>query len=232
MNNKIPDKYHARLPVWMDKGEVVRLKDGVINFWQRVNEWISWPLTQTDPLTCTVAILNLIASQYDIRRYNGESLDLFRRRVKYAFLNAKDAGSVAGWKAIFKRLEIGDVELFERNRDIDWDIVLVDLSAEQVSEHVDLLGIIVGQYGRTCRRYRYHIRLPGHFYFHGGYIQGGYLFFNASNYTENSVTDMITRRDRAVLITGHGLHKYSTAIFHSTLTERENNDTNSYTFAV
>ncbi|EDV6094794.1 hypothetical protein AA490_005094, partial [Salmonella enterica subsp. enterica] len=71
---------------------------------------------------CAESILNLIAWQYDISRFDGESLPLYRKRVKYAFINAQDAGSVAGFKAIFERLEIGFVEIQERQPGIDWDI--------------------------------------------------------------------------------------------------------------
>ncbi|EOF6267785.1 hypothetical protein ACK1GW_005077, partial [Salmonella enterica] len=69
----------------------------------------------------------------------GESLSLYRKRVKYAFINAQDAGSVAGFKAIFERLEIGFVEIQERQPGIDWDIILLRLTDSQVSDNTALL---------------------------------------------------------------------------------------------
>ncbi|HBL8998422.1 TPA: hypothetical protein LTW94_004423, partial [Enterobacter hormaechei] len=71
-----------------------------------------------DPLTCTEPVLNLIAYDRDISRFSGEPLSLYRKRVAYAFINARDAGSVEGFINIFSRLGIGYVELVERQPDI------------------------------------------------------------------------------------------------------------------
>ncbi|EEE5036097.1 hypothetical protein CSN53_003353 [Salmonella enterica subsp. diarizonae] len=171
MPDKLPD---IKLPSWLDRGDVVRLKNTFIRFWGKVHGQVTWPLTQTDPLTCAESILNLMAWQYDITRFDGEPLTLYRKRVKYAFINAQDAGSVAGFKAIFERLGIGYVEILERQPDLDWDIVILHLTDNQISENTALLNQVIRQYGRTCRRYRLQIitatiSVIGHGYWHGSY---------------------------------------------------------------
>lgn len=113
------------LPSWMNKGEPLKLLKTARTFWAEVYDWITWPLRQFDPLTCIEPVLNLIAYDRDITRFSGEPLSLFRKRVAYAFINARDAGSVEGFINIFERLGIGYVELVERQPDIDWDVILV-----------------------------------------------------------------------------------------------------------
>ncbi|EDR5175615.1 hypothetical protein CEH78_001503 [Salmonella enterica] len=184
----MPDKFPViKLPVWMNKGDIVRLKNTLTRFWMRVYDWLRWPLRQTDPLTCDERILRLIAWQYDITRFNGEPLSLFRKRVKYAFINAQDSGSVAGFKAIFERLEIGTIEIHERNPGIDWDVILLRLSDGQLARNTALLNQIVRQYGRTCRRYRFQIVLPSDVITECGYVHGGYHSFysGGENATDN-----------------------------------------------
>ncbi|EAP4179086.1 hypothetical protein DEH62_16250 [Salmonella enterica] len=177
----MPDKFpDIKLPSWLNRGDVVRLKNAFTRFWTEVHGWVTWPLHQTDPLTCAESILNLIAWQYDISRFDGESLSLYRKRVKYAFINAQDAGSVAGFKAIFERLEIGFVEIQERQPGIDWDIILLRLTDSQVSDNTALLNQIIHQYGRTCRRYHIQIITTTDSLIGYGYWHGGYRYFYAS----------------------------------------------------
>ncbi|EJC3636978.1 hypothetical protein MYX88_002014 [Salmonella enterica] len=171
MHDRLPD---IRLPVWMNRGNVVCLKNTLMNVWRRVYGWLAWPLSQTDPLTCDIRILNMLAWQYDITRFNGEPLALYRKRVKYAFINARDAGSVAGFKAIFKRLDIGYVEIHERTPGVDWDVILLHITDGQLAGNSELLTQIIRQYGRTCRRYRIQIVIPttliiGHGFTHGSW---------------------------------------------------------------
>lgn len=114
-----------RLPTWMRKGEPDKLLKAARRFWAQVYGWITWPVSQFDPLTCSEPLLNLLAYDRDITRFNGEPLSLFRRRVAFAFINARDAGSVSGFISIFERLGIGYVELVERQPGIDWDVIQV-----------------------------------------------------------------------------------------------------------
>ena len=141
------------LPFWLDGEEATKLKASAQAWWESAEDWVRWPLLQMDPETCHLSVLDLLAWQRDISRYNGEPESLYRLRVKYAFVNAVDAGSVAGFRRILQRLGVGDVKIKERQPDRDWDIVQLYFSDEQLSNNPTLIDIIVHQYGRTCRRY-------------------------------------------------------------------------------
>lgn len=106
-----------------------------------------------DAETCHVSVLDLLAWQRDIQRFHGEPEKLYRLRVKFAFINAVDAGSTAGMVRIFERLGVGYVEIQERLDGLDWDVVLLHLSDKQLSDNPVLLRVLMQQYGRTCRRY-------------------------------------------------------------------------------
>lgn len=148
------------LPFWMAKGELNKLRLAAELWWDQVLNWAAWPMRQLDTDTCDEQVLNLVAWQRDISRFSGEPLSLFRKRVKYAYANAKDAGSVAGFARIFMRLGIGYVEIEERMQGIDWDIVDIRLSDSQLADNQDLLTVLIQHYGRTCRRYRWKIITP------------------------------------------------------------------------
>ncbi|CNI11202.1 phage-like protein [Yersinia pekkanenii] len=182
--NKLPT---FTLPVWMNKGEAVKVMRACQVYWQQVYTWIKWPLNQTDPLTCTVPLLGVLAYQRDVTRFPGEPLALFRKRVHFAFINAKDAGSVAGFIAIFARLGVGYVELLERQPDIDWDVITVRVSDNQLAENSELLMSIIRKYGRTCRRYRYEIITPVDMSIRAGHVGCEYICYSAST-VSNEVT--------------------------------------------
>lgn len=143
------------LPFWLGGAELTKLQVSAQAWWETVEHWVGWPLRQLDAETCHIAVLDLLAWQRDISRFRGESESLYRLRVKYAFINAVDAGSVAGFKRIFQRLGIGEVRISERQPDRDWDIVQLHLDDQQLSDNPALLDMIVHQYGRTCRRYEF-----------------------------------------------------------------------------
>lgn len=167
------------LPSWMDRGEPQRLLKAARVFWGQAYNWISWPLRQFDPLSCHESILNLIAYDRDISRYSGEPLALFRRRVAYAFINAADAGSVAGFINIFDRLGIGYVELLERQPGIDWDVILVRVTDSQIADNTQLMLQIIRQYGRTCRRYQFEVITSDKLVIRAGWDQGEYVVYPA-----------------------------------------------------
>lgn len=169
-----------RLPSWMDKGDPAKLLRACVTFWLQVHGWITWPLKQLDPLTCLEPVLNLLAYDRDITRFNGEPLALFRKRVAYAFINARDAGSVAGFIAIFQRLGIGYVELLERQTGIDWDVITVRVTDSQIADNTDLLLEIIRQYGRTCRRYRFEVITSQKMFIRAGWYEGEYVCYVAS----------------------------------------------------
>ena len=168
------------LPSWMNRGELDKLLTASKKFWAGIAEWVTWPLQQFDPLTCAEPLLNLLAYDRDIARFNGEPLALFRKRVAYAFINAKDAGSVSGFIAIFARLGIGYVELLERQPGIDWDVIIVRVSDSQISDNADLLLQIIRQYGRTCRRYQFEVITTTGMHIRAGWNQGEYVCYPAS----------------------------------------------------
>ncbi|PZW86297.1 tail protein P2 I [Pseudomonas sp. 2848] len=142
-----------KLPFWLAGTELTKLKDAAQAWWARVSEWLRWPLLQMDAETCHLTVLDLLAWQRDITRFKDEPESLYRLRVKFAFINAVDAGSTAGLKRILRRLGVGYVEIDERMPDRDWDVVLLRLSDSQLSENPELLRVLTQQYGRTCRRY-------------------------------------------------------------------------------
>jgi hypothetical protein len=144
---------NLKLPFWLDGTELTKLKAAAQAWWERVEDWLRWPLLQMDADTCHLVVLDLLAWQRDITRFRGEPESLYRLRVKHAFINAVDAGSVAGFKRIMRRLGVGYVRIEERLPDRDWDVVQLHLSDSQLSENPELLSLIVQYYGRTCRRY-------------------------------------------------------------------------------
>lgn len=151
---------NLKLPWWMSGAELTKLKNAAVQWFELVLTWTKWPLMQFDPLQCSPGILNLIAWQRDIRRFQGESLELFRKRVAYAYANAQDAGSFEGFIKICYRLGIGHIATTERIPGWDWDVINIYLSDEQLSENPDLLKEIIQQYGRTCRRYNFVLETP------------------------------------------------------------------------
>lgn len=168
------------LPSWMDKGEPATLLRAAKRYWLWVYDWLMWPFKQLDAETCHISLLHVLAYQRDITRFKGEPLPLFRRRVKYAFVNAEDAGSVAGFIRIFERLGVGYVEILERQPGIDWDVIIIRVTDSQVSENPDLLINITRQYGRTCRRYRFEVMTNNHLLMRFGYADAEYCVFGAS----------------------------------------------------
>ncbi|MGL5421903.1 MAG: hypothetical protein ACRDAJ_02915 [Serratia fonticola] len=148
--SKRPD---INLPVWMNKGEPLTLAHASKVWWERVYSWLTFPLAQIDVDTCDEQLLTLLAYQRDINRFPSEPLPLFRLRVKYAFVNAQDAGSKAGFARIFARLEIGQIQQLERQLWLDWDVILLRINDEQLTRNNALMMNLIRQYGRTCRRY-------------------------------------------------------------------------------
>lgn len=146
-----------KLPVWMNKGDPARLANAAVKHWETMYQWLKFPIMQFDPLTCDERLLFLYAYQRDVGRLNSEPLSLYRKRIKYAYVNAADSGSVIGFKNIFERLGIGTVQILERQSGYDWDVIILRLSDNQLTNNRELLTDIIRQYGRTCRRYFFEI---------------------------------------------------------------------------
>lgn len=151
---------NIKLPFWLTNTDTSRLITAAKTYWQRAETWVRWPLTQLDALTCTLGMLALLAWQRDITRFEAEPEDLYRKRVKFALINAQDAGSKAGFIRIFERLGIGYVEVIERSDPVNWDYILLRLSDGQIAQAPALLTHIIDQYGRTCRRYTLEVLTP------------------------------------------------------------------------
>lgn len=146
-----------KLPFWMDKGELRKIADLFEKWWQHGQLYLRYPLDTQDEDKCSERVLNLLAYQRDITRFEDEPLDLFRKRVKYAFINAREAGSKKGFVNIFERLGIGYVEIEERFDSVNWDVIKIRLTDSQIAKNHNLLMQIIRQYGRTCRRYQFEI---------------------------------------------------------------------------
>lgn len=145
------------LPFWMAGPELTKLAKAAQKWFSLLMGWAIWPAQQMDPETCTETVLDLIAWQRDIDRFDGEPLGLYRKRVKYAYANARDAGSVDGFRRIFWRLGVGYVEIEERMAGRDWDVLAIHVSDSQLADNQDLLQVLIQHYGRTCRRYEWTI---------------------------------------------------------------------------
>lgn len=154
----------SSVPWWMDGCSITKvlkephfLATGLMNYWRALRRWLLYPLAQLDPMACSEKLLDVLAWDRDITRFKDEPSSLFRRRVKFAFVNARDAGEKAGFIRIFQRLGVGVVEIDERTPGRDWDIITIRLSDSQLSDNTTLLEQLLKQYGRTCRRYEYQI---------------------------------------------------------------------------
>ncbi|MBN6067881.1 phage tail protein [Aggregatibacter actinomycetemcomitans] len=148
---------NIKLPFWMDKGELNKIAVLFGKWWDYVQSAVRFPFEILDEEKCSERILNLIAYQRDVERFENEPIELFRKRVKYAFINAKDAGSKAGFIRIFERLGIGYVEIEERFDSENWDVIKIRLTDKQLAKNIDLLNLIIRKYGRTCRRYTFDV---------------------------------------------------------------------------
>ena len=143
------------LRFWMAGPELSKLAIAAHEWFLKLGKWAIWPAMQLDPLECSLPVLNLLAWERNIKRYPGEPERLYRLRVKYAYANGRDSGSIAGWKRIFARLELPAVELEERLPGQDWDIINIVLDDSDMPDSQNVLEIIINDYGRTCRRYRF-----------------------------------------------------------------------------
>ncbi|GHA05540.1 phage tail protein [Oceanisphaera arctica] len=170
-------------PWWMDGNGMQEphfMTRGVNAFWRRCWRYLLFPLRQSDPLNCSEAMLNLLAWDRGIRRFTNEPLDLYRKRVKYAFVNARDAGETAGFKRIFERLGVGWVGIHERRPGEPWDLITIELSDSNLAQNQTLLQSLIEQYGRTCRRYQFEVTFPIKVQLNHGRFDGSYQIIGAS----------------------------------------------------
>lgn len=143
-----------KLPYWLGGELFQKLKAIVQAFWILVESWLRFPLSGFDIDNLDEERLLLLGWERDIIRFDGEPLSLYRKRVKFAYVNAFDSGSVVGFKNIMRRLDVGMVEIKERLPGLDWDIVSIELDDQQFGSNQKLVELVVQYYGRTCRRYQ------------------------------------------------------------------------------
>lgn len=166
-DSRAPQLPDATAPWWEDGKTITDgvqepafLATGIMALWRKVRRWLLLPLDVVDPLTCSVPLLELLAWERDITRFNGEPLSLWRKRVKYAFVNARDAGEVAGFQRIFARLGIGWCQVHERQEGAPWDVITIEVSDNSIAANQTLMQTLIQHYGRTCRRYRFQVVYP------------------------------------------------------------------------
>lgn len=147
--------FNSKLPFWMRGIELKKLETAFNNLWNRVANWLGIPLSKFDLETCDLIIVDKTAYERNITRLEGESEPIYRKRVKFAFMNAKDAGIKEGMFRIFERLGIPLYDIKERQHNRDWDIVTFEVSDDILSQHKALVNLLVNTYGLTCRRYEY-----------------------------------------------------------------------------
>lgn len=140
---------------WMGKGNVKAFGELLNQWFEQVRSWLFFSVDQFDAETANIYLVDLLAWQRNIERFNQEPEWLYRRRVKHAYANARDAGTAAGFKRIWQRMELGYLEIEERINGRDWDIVELLITESTIAEQPELLDIIVEKYGRTCRRYEW-----------------------------------------------------------------------------
>jgi hypothetical protein len=141
------------IPFWLGGAVLERIADAALAFWSKILNYLYWAEQQADALICHPSLLRLLAWERDLEFFDNEPLDFFRLRVKFAYLNARDAGSVAGFKRIFARLNIDIIEMQERQDQTDWDVITILITDRQLQANEPLITSIIDQYGRTCRRY-------------------------------------------------------------------------------
>ena len=138
---------------WMNTGNLKHTAAFLDSWFQYVLSLLEWPLRQFDAATAEMFVVNLLAWERDIDRFSGEPDWLYRRRVKYAEQNVKDAGSMAGFKRIWERMELGSLDIEERIPGRDWDIINLTVTEHALSQYPDLIKVILSNYAITCRRY-------------------------------------------------------------------------------
>ncbi|RZP88965.1 phage tail protein [Vibrio vulnificus] len=146
---------NSKLPFWMRGPELKKLETAFNKLWQRVANWLGIPLSKFDLEKCDLIIVDKTAYERKIVRLDGEDEIIYRKRVKFAFVNAKDAGIKEGLFRIFERLGIPLYDIKERQGGRDWDIVTFEVSDDILSQHKALVNLLVNTYGLTCRRYEY-----------------------------------------------------------------------------
>ena len=154
---KILPKFALSLPFWMQGKNLTALKKASEKFFLSTAYYLSFSLRNINALVADIKLVDLLAYERAIVRFKSESEDLYRKRVHFAFANAKDSGSKIGFERIFKRLGLGTILIFERVKFRPWDVIVLQIESQELAQNTELLQYIINQFGRTCRRYEWHL---------------------------------------------------------------------------
>lgn len=182
---------NIKLPFWMRSHELKKLETAAHNLWKEVADWLGIPLSKFNLETCDLIIVDKTAYERKIARLDGEDEPIYRRRVKFAFANAKDAGIKEGMFRIFDRLGIPLYDIKERQADRDWDIVTFEISDDILSQHKNLVRLLVDTYGLTCRRYEYSVTDTIDQYIHIGAMNTQYTVDVAEHQKKDPTNNLI-----------------------------------------
>lgn len=144
----------VKISFWMAAGNTVALLKTINRWFTYVKDLLQWPVQQYNLETAPLFIVDMIAEERDVQRYRNEPESLYRLRVIHAYQNARDAGTVAGFKAIWARCGLGEVAVFERVPGEDWDVIQLWSDVNVIADNPELIRILIEKYGRTCRRYQ------------------------------------------------------------------------------
>lgn len=145
------------LAFWLKGKSLAALSNSAQQWWQEIENWFIAVSPSIDELEAPLILVNLLAWSRMVERLQDEPEALYRLRVKHAFANMVDAGSIAGLKRIFERLELHIIDIQERQSGNDWDVVSIQIADNTLSERGQLIANLVQTYGLTCRRYQYSI---------------------------------------------------------------------------
>jgi len=149
-----------KLPFWLAGSEALRLADAAEAFWARVEAWLNEALAQGNIAVCSTEALAQHARDRGIVRFPGEPLSLWRSRVLHAFLTASGMGTLKGFEAVLAAHGALNVTVLERQPDVAWDVIKVELNPDAISIDTGLLEQLYREWGPLCRRYLITHRVP------------------------------------------------------------------------
>lgn len=141
------------LRFWQGKGQNAAIAVMADRWFDRLADYFGRLSRRIDFDADPLELIDLLAWQRDIDRLPDEPEALYRKRVKYALLNAKDAGSSAGFARIWERLGLGEITQEERVDAVDWDVIRLRIDEAVFGRYLGLFDELIARYGRTCRRY-------------------------------------------------------------------------------
>jgi len=149
----LPSRDRISLRFWQGKGRNATIAALADRWFDRLTEYVSRLTQKIDFDADPLELIDLLAWQRDIDRLPDEPEMLYRKRVKFALLNAGDAGSRAGFARIWERLGLGEISQRERADATDWDVIRLRIDEYVFGKYNGLFDDLIARYGRTCRRY-------------------------------------------------------------------------------